>query len=131
MKRQQNCGNKSKIPLPKGGVPEAYGLKQQNQIFEECENKGIPCLLIKKGRKYGKIEYDFVATNYVLKDRPLERVKLLFEDMNELSGLYKLRRPCFPGHIYGVSDKCELGICRDMVPFIWEVIYNPNNWQRP
>ena len=120
---------KSKIPLPKSGVPEAYGKKQQNQIFNECENNGIPCCFIKKGRKYGKIEYDFITTNYILKDRSLERIKILFEDMNELSELYKLRRPCFPGHTYGVSDKCELWICRDMAPFIWEVIYNPNSWE--
>ncbi len=129
MKKQQNCEYMSKITLPKGGVPEAYGLEQQNQVFGECETKGIPCLLIKKGRKYGKIEYDFIAVDYDLKEGPLERIKLLFEDMVEISELYKLKRPQIVGNNYGVSEKCELRLCRDFAPFIWDIIYNPNNWE--
>lgn len=129
MKKQQTCGNKSKIPLPKGGVPEAYGLKQQNQVFEECETKGIPCFFIKKGRKYGKIEYDFITIDCVLKDGPLDRIKLFFKDMVEISELYKLKRPSILGNNYGVSEKCELWISREFAPFIWDIIYNPKNWE--
>jgi len=119
----------SNIKSLKGSIAEAYGLKQQNQIFDECENKGIPCFFIKKGRKYGKIEYDFIATDYFLKDDALKRIRLLYEDMNELSELYKLKRPCWPGNTYGVSDRCELWICRDFAPFIFDIIYNPKNWE--
>ena len=129
MKNQQNCENMSKIPMPKGGVPEAYGVKQRNQVFKECETKGMPCFLIKKGRKYGKIEYDFITVDYDSKDESLRRMKLLFEDMVELSELYKLKRPCWPRNNYGVSEKCGTWICRELAPFIWEIIYNPNNWK--
>ncbi len=42
-----------------------YSIGQQQRIVNECKSAGIPSLFVKRGKKYGKIEYDFLHTDYM------------------------------------------------------------------
>ena len=64
---------------------QPYSLGQQQRIVKDCKSVGIPSLFVKRGKKYGKIEYDFLHTDYILKDVQLKIIKTLFKSMENLS----------------------------------------------
>lgn len=107
-----------------------YGLIQQERIIKKCKSAGIPSILVKRGKKYGQIEYDFLHTDYILKEEPLKIIKSLFKCMEELSKLnHPLKRSYIPGKTYGESKKFEIDICRLIAPLISTIIYDPENWE--
>lgn len=108
---------------------QPYGFIEENNLVEEFKSEGIPSFFIKKGRKYGRIEYDFLHTDFVLRDEPLKVIKSLFKCMDELSELdYSFKRLNMADKTYGESMKYELNICELVAPSISTIIYNPQNW---
>jgi len=107
-----------------------YSIGQQQRIVEECQFACIPSLFVKRGKKYGKIEYDFLHTDYRLKDVPLKIIKSLFRSMENISELYHPpKRSYMPGKTYGESKQCEIDICRLISPLISTIIYDTENWE--
>ncbi len=112
-------------------VPECRTVEQNNEIFRKNKRNGLPFLGINKGRKYGKIEYDFITIDYNLKEEARKRVQELFEEMPMKSKLYKWPRPAkwSTGKVLGISIKVELRICRGYAPLIRDIVFNPDNWE--
>lgn len=112
-------------------VPECTTINQNNMVFWENKNRGLPFLVIKKGRKHGKIEYDFITTYYQLREHSRVEIRKLFEEMVFLSDLYKLPRPArwSIGKVYGISNRVELDICREYAPKIKDILFSSENWE--
>lgn len=119
------------VSLKSAKVPECTNVKQANKIFKSYEKEGLPFFTIEKGCKCGKIEYDFIATNYQLKKQALAEVQNIFEEMTAHLDIHNLSRPahCTAGKIYGISLKYELSICRHYTPIIMRIVFNQDNWE--
>lgn len=109
----------------KSTIPEITE-KTRNKVFRESESENIPFLVLKKGRKYARIEYDFIAINYVLTKDAVEMLEKAFDNMIKLSIHSKRATP--PGIRLGYSPECDLEVCRDYSEIIRSIIMNKDNW---
>lgn len=109
----------------KSTIPEITE-KTRNKVFRESESKGMPFLVLKKGRKYGKIEYDFNTIKYILTDNAVINIEKTFNDMIYVSN--HVKRSTIPHNGFGVSPECDLEVCRDYSEIIRSIIMNKDNW---
>lgn len=114
-------------------IPEITDMTEIPELFRQKVRKGQPYLVIKKikRKRYCHIEYNFITTQYQLKETARQEVAQLFTKMDEIEKEIPLGslETIFTGKIYGRSTGCKLRHCRSFAYHIMSIITNTDNWE--
>jgi hypothetical protein len=108
-------------------LPEVRTTLQNNNVFNENMEKDLPFFAIRKGRKYGRIEFDFNTNSYYqLKESSQKEVQRIFDEM-EVNSTRHDRRVSHAGVVGGHSSKRELDVLQIYGQIIQDIIFSPDN----
>ena len=124
------------IPAGKTKAPIeiAKSVEQQNKIYRRQEQKNEPFFVIRKLRKYGWVEYDFLASSFRLKDEARERIKKIWETftaerLQQWDTVFKNRAIFYSfGRSYGMSAIMVMHECQNFAGKVQPIVSDKKNW---
>ena len=105
-----------------------------NKIWRIQEQKNEPYFVIRKLRKYGWVEYDFIATSFRLREEASDQIKKIWEDftaerLQQWDKVFKHREIMYGfGSASGTSAIMVMDECQVFAERIAPIIHDKANW---
>lgn len=113
--------------------------EENNALFRECERDNVPFFAIRKDNLGYYVEYDFITTEYQLKETICNEIKEKIQPIIEKRKYRALNNNPYlnkavcqiggPGQVAGYIHLYDLDLCEEVVESIKKLITTSSNWE--